>query len=529
MGSGKVLLGIRWDASSWEQAPRLVDRVLQSFRDVPLHWVLPSLPCDGSRQPRVVSVLRRRLDAGDVLLSAGFSGAFHPLLSPNELEREVAWGIHNPWSTGLGQALGARPVAMVPWWADLDRPEAARIYLKHGLGTVGVSGDRSFAFAAANGLRVFPCVRYPRLGASKGSETALGWRVRGLLLRHSKLFVLVDLDRISREPESSERVLESLARLLLGSRRPFARLPDHDREAGGEPTPTRGEPVSTGELRRRLDMAAHLRSKKRPSSADTRTLLSVLAPCSPVPDPAPYAPPRLSERGLIAHMQGEAILSGRRFDLGLAGGRFCGLRDRGGPLTPPRPVASWLRVGRKLVRFRGQTAFSFEDSAEVGLREELVLESGGQGSIVVDYAFRGDDPRLWIEGTVTLGDIGPAVTVEESALFALTIAEVGRGAGAVVEVETPDGSRRTCPISSASGWQLLAGSAFRVPTHRGTAVLADGGKRRHPGWTVLLFRVAAGAGRRRYLEASPVGCAGPLPAARLAGLERFSLTVDFED
>ena len=93
-------------------------------------------PCTGTSPPSpdadagasaVAPVLRERLaSAGDSLLAMGCTGACQPVLGLEELDREIAWGLRNPWSTGLADVFGRRPAAAVPRLADLDRPGRGR-------------------------------------------------------------------------------------------------------------------------------------------------------------------------------------------------------------------------------------------------------------------------------------------------------------------------------------------------------------------------------------------------------------------
>jgi hypothetical protein len=213
-------------------------------------------------------------------------------------------------------------------------------------------------------------------------------------------------------------------------------------------------------------------------------------------------------------MQGEATLSGDLFDVRLAGGRFCGLAHGRDALTPQRPALSWLRVNGRMLGARGRSAFSFEGDDGTGLREDLVLEPGG--SLVVDYAFRGEQAALAVDAAFTIPALPPGAVVDEWAPLVLSLAEVPPGREVPVAFEAPDGSSGTCLVAERDGWRPAAGSRFRVRAGATDVVLAtasDG----PAAWGLFLFRVAKAGTGRRVLEVNPCGAAGPLPAAPLAG------------
>jgi len=523
----RLLVGVQWDAACWTRAPLLVDRILRVLHRVPLHWNLPAFPPDDAGSTGLAEVLRERLaSAGDALIAMGCTGACQPALGLAELDREIAWGLRNPWSTGIVDVLGRRPAAIAPRFADLDRPGAAALCLRHGLALVGTAAaDRPLSFAGHYGLRVFPFTRLP-LGGS--SRPALDADLRRLLSVDGDVFVVFDLAALPGEPAAAALLIETLADRVLGSGRTVVTLAEA--ALGGETRQPAGgrASVETAEwrlfpaaiLRRRLEAAESLRRRKRRRSDETRDLLAQLSAATPAPGaPSPGAPStgvprRYADRGLIAHMQGEATLSGERFDVRLAGGRFCGLVHGRQALTPQRPASTLLRVNGRTLAARGRSAFSFEGDDGTGLREDLAIEPGG--SLVVDYAFRGEQDVLAVEAAFVVPALPHDAVVEEWTPLALTLADVPPGREVPIVFEAPDGSTGTCLVAERDGWRPVAGSVFRVKTDATEIVLTTGGDGRGA-WGIFLFRVAKSGARRRVLEANPFGTAGPVPAAALAG------------
>jgi hypothetical protein len=518
----RLLVGVQWDAACWARAPLLIDRILRVLHPVPLHWNFPAFPGTDDRASGLAPVLRERLaSAGDSLIAMGCTGACQPLLGLKELDREIAWGLRNPWSTGLADVLGRKPAAIAPRLADLDRPGASALFLRHGLTLVGTAAvDRPLTFSGHYGVRVFPYTRLPLEGAGCQSLDA---DLRRLMALSGDVFVMIDLAALPHAPAAAAPLIETFAERVLGSGRSIGPLAEAalegetqqpaDGRASTEIAEWRLFPATT--LRRRLEAAEGLRRKRRRRSDETRDLLALLSAATPDPSvPAPSPPRRYADRGLIAHMQGEATLSGDIFDVHLAGGRFCGLARGREALTPQRPAVSWLRVNGRTLIARGRSAFSFEGDDGTGLREDLVLEPGG--SVVVDYTFRGEHPYLAVEASYTFPAFTPDTVVDEWAPLAFALAEVPAGREMPVAFEAPDGSTGTCLVAERDGWRPAAGSRFRVKSGDVEIVLAngaDGGG----GWGLFLFRVAKVGTGRRVLEVNPFGAAGPFAAAPLAG------------
>ena len=282
-------------------------------------------------------------------------------------------------------------------------------------------------------------------------------------------------------------------------------------------------------LRAKLAAAEALTRKKRKKTEEYRDLLSLLAPGDP-PLPAAEAKPRESPSRLrlVAHMLGDVALSGSDFDVHLVGGRFCGITRRGADLLPRRPAVSSMMLAGKTISYRTQSSFSFEGENGTGLREELALDGGKGGALSIEYSFQDDSPLLHVSGEIRHPHVETAGTVEEYAPFAITLAEIARGATVEVEVAAPDESVYTARLGEGWGWMLLPGSSYRI---RGAAFgairirfsLRDGRR-----WGLPFFRIVRARGRR-YLECNPFGSYAPVPAAALSDKrESFSLFLGLE-
>ena len=173
-----MCLGFRWDASSWETVPSLWDTLFTWLGERKVHWNLPALPAEtpARRKASIVKTLLSRIESrGDTVTAMGYSGSPHCLLSLDELDRELSWGLKNPWGTGISDLMGLRPTILVPRVADLGRSAAWELYSEHGFRLVGVFPEvRDRLPEAPAG-----CLWFLRVGVSSCAQGGPETRRRG--------------------------------------------------------------------------------------------------------------------------------------------------------------------------------------------------------------------------------------------------------------------------------------------------------------------------------------------------------------
>ena len=149
----------------------------------------------------------------------GYAGACHPLLNLDELEKELSWGLKNPWGTGITDTLDLRPPVLIPQVPDLLRPGAGALYEKHGFSLVGVCASSQQAAETPAGW--FSFLRFP--AATLGNVDVFARRLRRIAAVPADLFVMLDL---SGEETAShlEALLEAVVSVLAaGPRWPSSR------------------------------------------------------------------------------------------------------------------------------------------------------------------------------------------------------------------------------------------------------------------------------------------------------------------
>jgi hypothetical protein len=529
---GQVHLGFHWDASSWEAVPSLWDSLFAWLGDRKVHWNLTALPAGtpARKKASMVRTLRSRIESrGDAVTSMGYSGSPHCLLSLDELDREVSWGLKNPWGTGISDLMGLRPRILVPRVADLARPGAWKLYAENGFRLIGVFPE------ARDRLPEAPagCIPFLRVGVSSwtpgGTEAR---RLRRLLGSSADIFVQLDLSGVL-DPGSLRSLFEDPSGLFSGRTPVLSTLPEPDEDL--PPKPVAGmrrldwSPLSVPGLHVALDETAGISRKKRKKTEEYDVLLNRLgstADGTPQSETGILDPHR--QLRLVAHMLGEVALTGSLFDVRIHGGRFCGVTRQGKDLMPQRPALSFIRTGRSLLSFKTVSSFSFESERGTGLREELGMD-GKDGALVrVEYSFREDSPLLSIALEVRFPDFPRGAQVDEYAPFAIALRTLKKGEPAAMEISAPDGSCSSVEVSERCGNVFAPGAWHRIRRPDGGWVVLQFSS---PGraWGLPSFRVARARGGR-ILEINPFGSYLPVPGSVLAGRRaRFSFCLGLED
>lgn len=526
-GGRRVFLGVQWDCGSWDKLPPLCDLIIETVGRRPLVWNFPALPPDSPKRVRawLEKTVGGRLDL-DLVAAMGFAGACHPILTLDELEKELSWGVENPWGTGISQLLDLHPDMLMPRVADLLRADVVKIYVRHGFKILGIPCGRGVAWFAQDGLECFTCSRVSTL-VSLGRRRAPS--------RESDVLLMLDLSGPI-TPEGLSQELQRSAPWLapVGAPSPLAAVHASQGDLGGLAAEMLDwTPFPDPLLRQALAAPAAGARKKRRKNGEYRARLASLSLNTASASPAAGETNADSRDGdlhngsrLVAQMLGEVALAGNGFDVKLAGGRFTGIMKAGRDLLPLRPARSYLRVDGKAWHFRTRNSFSFEGDAGTGLREVLAIDSREEASLSIEYSFCEGSPMLEITADMRWPVLAPGTVIEEHAPLVIALRELERSEEAVIETETPDGS--VSSLRAGDGrWAVMPGAFHRVALAAGTLFLQLGpsGTR---GWNLPSFRVAR-EGRKRILEANPFGGWSPLSAAVLSGRrEKFSLLIGIE-
>jgi hypothetical protein len=531
---GPLCLGFQWDTASWESVPALWDALFAWLDRRRAAWNLPALPAGIPPRKRtaLVKPLLARVRDGDSVTAMGFSGASHRLLNIDELDREVSWGLRNPWGTGVTDVLGVKPRTLVPRVADLSRDDAWKVYRDHGFGLIGICREPGRVLPAGlNGCLSFVTVKVTEW--VPGSPRARGVRraAAAPAAASDGIRILLDLSGLA-DPRLLMALLAEPSGIFSGRDPLLSALgepPETLPARSARPPAQDCLPFTLPQMHAVLDSTAPLSRKKRKKNEEFGALLGALGAPSEAAASAPAAgPSRHRQQRLIAHMLGEVTLAGTAFDVRLRGGRFCGIVRQGADLLPNRPARSFFRMGRNVRALRTVSSVSFETDHGTGLREELGLDDGTPSVVRIEYAFQDDSPRLVISVDVDFPELPAGSQVDEYAPIAMALRSLRKDEEAAVEVTAPDGSASSVAVSERAGSVLVPGAQHRIRR-------ADGG------WIVLGFSQAGGrawglpsfgvgkTGRDRVLECNPFGSSVPIAAEALRGRHaRFSMSVGIE-
>ena len=529
----RISLGFQWDPASWESLPPLWDMLFAWLDARKVLWNLPALPSEMAVRKRaaVLKPLRSRIEArNDSVAAMGFSGASHPVLTIDELEREVAWGLKNPWATGVSDVLGVLPQVLVPRVADVLRPAAWKVYGDQGFTLIGVFPDTSGKVLEA------PAGCHPFVTIMVSSWTPGGpaaQRLRRLLSSSTEVSIQLDLSGI-REPETLRLLLASPAGVFGGRSpefSPFGEAPD--RLPAGPPSRAGRldwTPFSPAGLHAALEETAGISRKKRKKNEEYETLLGRMGSIGDfaAPEAEKKHDPRRQLR-LVAHMLGDVSLAGSEFDVRLQGGRFSGVTRQGRELMPMRPARSFVRARGSVWQYRTVSSFSFESDHGTGLREELRIDGREDSVISVEYSFRDDSPLLSIALEIRFPSLPAGVSVDEYAPLALPLRLLKKGESAAIEVAAPDGSTSSVTVSEETGSVFAPGAQHRIRREDGGWIVlyfaAPGGS----AWGLPSFRIGRNRGAR-VLEANPFGSFTPQPGRTVSGKHAcFVLRLGLED
>ena len=523
---------------------------------LPLHWNLPLAPlaASGSRAAAELGArIKERVKAqADTVLPAGFRGAPHPLLQAEELDRELAWCRRNPWFPGAKSLLGQDPAHLLPLVPDLLREQAAGVYSRRGLVSVGVAlpleqalcrlfpkrGRYRFLFARTPGrAAVYACLIPP-----PGIDLARLARLPDALeVGQQPLFLLLELGEKASGPRLAP-LLQTLAARYQLQPLSLARDPLFPAgEAAGEPPYDPAELLSalnpqelnSPQVLEGMERAAALRGRRRRrSDADLRSVLEAMAGA---PRPAARNRERArpsSEQVLIASMAGLVSLDGPRFAATFEDGRFTGLRQDGTQILAGQPARSYLVLKGKIRELQTESAFSFERDPESGLRSVLkarLAGTDGEIRLQADAYFRDRELELEMDFSLSFPVFAPETTLEQLAPFELVLFVLGRQEQAQISCELGDGLVHRQALAAEPACRLLYGTRFllsSLPAGGPALTLAVGGAGTGP--LVLPLRVHRERGRC-LLMANPFGSYSPVPAEAYSGrTERFSLRIGLQ-
>jgi hypothetical protein len=336
----------------------------------------------------------------------------------------------------------------------------------------------------------------------------------------AEAYLQLDLSGVT-DPERVRGLLEGIDGLFGGRLPSFSPLldppevlpswsPQHYRQLDWSPF----SPIDLGPT---LETSARLSRKKRKKNDEFATLLRQLSStrAESETEASLGGKDHNSEIRLVAHMQGEVLLSGNGFDIRLDGGRFSGITREGTELMPARPARSFIRTRKNTWIYNTVSSFSFESDHGTGLREELWIESKEGATISIEYSFRNDSPLLSITLEMRFPEFAAGEEVAEYSALALPMRLLRKGEAATIETSTPDGNTFSVDISEETGARIAPGEKHRISRSDGGWIVLYFGAPSTPSWGLPSFRVIRNRGGC-VLEANLFGSYSAQPSHSLS-------------
>lgn len=525
---------------------------MEAEQSIPLFWNFPvaSVLEQRSRSSAaLVSSIQRRMRAGeDRIIPAGFTGAPHPLLLPDELERELRWCYRNPWFPAGTNLFAVQPEFILPVYPQLYAESRTRAYSSHGFRIIGIPIPLHRLFTAAGKIKWTDMKPLTRTDYSlPGGNSTARLRpiavvkpaeitpegIEGLLTacgRAASLALMLDLNDGNREKETGEAAV--LLRLLhLLSRNRMIRFQPFPAE---NPESTAPE-VDPGELLKFLpgicgdsttedwSRIETFRKKKRKTNLQMRELLETIAAASPSHTTGRSGRPGRRESVEITNisMAGSVTLIGVDRQATFHRGLLSNLIDHGEKVLPGEAGRSVFTMDGKREYLQTESAVSFDRRGESGLRSTLSTRTGRQDrgvQAVLDYYFCDEHAYLIVDQTICYPPFRSGVVMEVIPLE-LCLCSFSDGKPPVLTVEDPDGDPRVETVTAHPRIILLWGRVFAIQhgNHRVELLTAPG---RHTRSGQIEFRVEKKRGGARggayLLWANLGGSYLPQPASGLS-------------
>lgn len=537
-----LLVGLRLNTRPGKSLYTLLESLLEEIAALetpdafPLQWICSISPLleqtSGALDSLLVEIKTRCASRGDRLIPAGFRGAVHPLLTTEELEKELSWCWSHSAAAGFAELFAAPPAAIMPVYPDPWRELSAGAYSRQGFRALGLpqDPDRAYSFQRRGKNSRAAFFSYIPLAASTYAEYTRN--LRGLSAavppREKVLFVVLDTDSLISCRETDGEVRPVLSRLLetLRARHAVTPVSLADPQLFASPPaqmrPLDYLPVRSDPLKRRLWLQADpLRDKAEPRDGDIRRILECLStgpdhqslPAAGTADP--------DQRVLDASMKGIVVLSGEHFDANFSDGRLAGIAIGKQRLLDAGPAQTYLELAGTRYDYRTESAFSFQGPGEHGLRSVLKLRlprpesPGAENRLMVDCYFEENCPDLMLDFQVTYPVLDTEAEISSIAPYEIPLLAVGPEEAIRLRARFPDHSEvehQFHPSAADEELQLLSGSEFTVGCGRHTLFLRFNGS---PRVGLIEFR-------RRRRSSAQILYANLNGSYRAAGAGRYS-------
>jgi hypothetical protein len=527
-----LLIGLRLNGRHGREMCIILESLLEETAALekggrfPLHWIFSVSPLleHTSRPPGcasldslLVEIKTRCASRRDKIVAAGFRGAVHPLLTAEELDKELGWCWSHPAAAGFAELFAANPAAIMPEYPDPWRELGGAFYSRRGFKALGLPQDpaRPYRFlrragnALASGALASGALASGALASGALASGALASGARSALFSYISLCAADpgEFSRCLRDLASRVPVREKFLFVVLDTASLASGALASGAPASGGFTPVIGRilealdsrfavkpasladpelfetepacdtldylPVRADPGRRRQWLQAEpLRRKKDRKDSDIRRILETLSADLPRHHSGEDAPAAPGQRTLDAAMTGEVVLAGERLDASFSNGRLVGISSGGRPLLCAGPAQSYLELDGTRYDYRTESAFSFQGPEEHGLRAVLTLRlprtssPEGESRLVVDCYFQESCPDLLLDFRLAYPELDERERITRIAPYEIPLLAAAAGESLAVQARFLDREETELSFPPAAAGEeklrLLSGSEFII-------------------------------------------------------------------
>ncbi len=278
--------------------------------------------------------------------------------------------------------------------------------------------------------------------------------------------------------------------------------------------------------------AESLRARlRRRTDSDLRAVLETLGGVQLRPRPAsrPREARRAAEPTLIAAMSGLVALQGDSLAATFADGRLSGLQKAQTLALGAGPADSYLIAAGRFLPLESESAFSFEQGQDSGLRSVLKAPlDGGQVELIIQACFREGQEDLELDLRLRFPELSPQLDLQAVVPLELPVFALAEGEQAAVSGELLGGGSIAGTLEAAEGQRLFTGARFRLRKAGGGPALVFSSC--SPAGVVVLGLRVIRFRKGLHVLASPFGARFAAPARLYSGRTvSFSLRLGLEE
>ncbi|MBN1524643.1 MAG: hypothetical protein JW904_09175 [Spirochaetales bacterium] len=482
MGKGhttNLSIGISLLHANKEQYRNSAEKIFALFPEIPVTWCIPSHPFLENRDNDygyIISEIRERAkQVGDAVLPVGFSGAPHQLLTEKEVKKELAWGIKNPWKSGVADIFSNSMRYFVPVETDFNRQQIVKQYAQKGIKGIILPAppDSPYMFRRepVSDIHIFNAFSFLLMEKRKPEKELKLYFPRPI----QNIFVMVspesevhiDLLMLLRKFLEKQATVSccSFPEIVQAVPIPEKKIPAAKKFFPG--LPLTSVPCDDPVSRARLLKSAAIRQKDPDSNDTVREILSNTATATTAGRAEKLLAQKktllLPARIYTAHMPGEILLPGQNFDVKLNKGKLVDFFYNEHRYLPNLPSSSFISDRNVKKEFIYDRMFSFDTEDIRGL--ESILSFGGQKESAVcsiSYYFHSECPWLFITSDFSFRQIPLSGDISEIAPMEIHICSLpGQETKSIISLY-PDGTESRTEFRNANSRSILFGSVFSI-------------------------------------------------------------------